>query len=223
MSTTFDDICTFCHEVDGQAGSNLFFDLGLGCTREDYILHESDHFVVMPCIGALTDWYLLIVSKRHTLSVGWLDEAERADLRNLISEVTDLLYQRTGLRSLVFEHGSLDFRNKGGACYDHTHVHVVATDRDHRAFLDQIPEPVAMQECTDWITAAHRLVQEHQRSYLALGTPGQDWIGQATGAPSQFFRRCLATWMGAEEGSWDWLVFPQAERVHHMITDFTNR
>ncbi|MBE2997211.1 HIT domain-containing protein [Nocardiopsis sp. HNM0947] len=220
MSTTFDDICTFCHELNGQASSNLFFDLGLARSRSDYILHESNHFVVMPCIGALTDWYLLIVSKRHTLSVGWLDEAERADLRSLINEVTELVRRRTGLRSLVFEHGSLDFRNKGGACYDHTHVHVVATDRDHQAFLDQIPPPVAMHECPDWVASAHQLVQEHQRSYLALGTPRQDWIGQATGAPSQFFRRCLTTWIGTEKSAWDWLVFPQAERVQRMITDF---
>ncbi len=58
---------------------------------------------------------------------------------------------------------------------------------------------------------------------LALGTPDQDWIGTATGAPSQFFRRCLATWMGAEEGGWDWLTFPQTDRVHRMSMNLTTR
>ncbi|WP_017601177.1 HIT family protein [Nocardiopsis lucentensis] len=215
---TLREICTFCCEVEGGGDSNLFYDLGLARTRGDYVLHETEHFVVMPCIGALTDWYLLIVSKRHTLSVGWLDDAERADLRTLIPQVTDLIRRRSGLDSLVFEHGSFNFRDKGGTCYDHTHIHVVATDRDHHAFLDQIPAPITMRPCTDWIDAARHLVNDQHRSYLALGAPGQDWIGTATGAPSQFFRRCLASWIGAEEGEWDWLTFPQTDRVHRMST-----
>jgi diadenosine tetraphosphate (Ap4A) HIT family hydrolase len=221
--TTLSEICTFCCEVEGGDDSNLFYDLGLARTRTDYVLLESEHFVVMPCIGALTDWYLLIVSKRHTLSVGRLNEAERADLRTLIPQVTGLIRERSGLDSLVFEHGSLDFRDKGGACYDHTHIHVVATGRDHQRFLDHIPAPVIMRPCADWISASRRLVEEEQRSYLALGTPDQDWIGIATGAPSQFFRRCLAAWMGAEEGEWDWLTFPQVDRVHRMSTALTAR
>ncbi|WP_285732710.1 HIT domain-containing protein [Nocardiopsis sp. ATB16-24] len=221
MDDTLREICTFCCEVEGGDDSNLFYDLGLAHDRSDYVLHETDHFVVIPCIGALTDWYLLIVSKRHTLSVGWLDDAERADLRTLIPQVTDLVRGHSGLNSLVFEHGSFDFRDKGGACYDHTHIHVVATDRDPHAFLDQIPAPVTMHPCSDWIDAARHLVEDRQRSYLALGTPGQDWIGTATGAPSQFFRRCLASWMGAEEGEWDWLTFPQADRVQRMSSLLT--
>jgi diadenosine tetraphosphate (Ap4A) HIT family hydrolase len=218
---TLREICTFCCEVEGGDDSNLFYDLGLARTRDDYVVHETDHFVVMPCIGALTDWYLLIVSKRHTLSVGWLNEAERADLRALIPVVTDLIRERSGLDSLVFEHGSFDFRDKGGACYDHTHIHVVATGRDHHAFLDQIPAPITMGPCPDWIDAARHLVDSQQRSYLALGTPGQHWIGTATGAPAQFFRRCLASWIGAEEGEWDWLTFPQTDRVQRMSSLLT--
>src|SRR5699024_5825012 len=65
--TILGEICTFCCEVEGGDDSNLFYDLGLAHTRADYVLLESEHFVVMPCIGALTDWYLIIVSKRHTL------------------------------------------------------------------------------------------------------------------------------------------------------------
>ncbi|WP_017615052.1 HIT family protein [Nocardiopsis salina] len=222
MSTTFDDICTFCHEVDGQAGSNLFFDLGLGRSREDYIFHESDHFVVVPCIGALTDWYLLIVSKRHTLSVGWLDEAERADLRALVNEVTELVRRRACAASSSNTAAWTFATRAGPATTTRTSTSWPPTATTTPSST-RSPPPVAMQQCMDWTDSAHRLVQEHQRSYLALGTPGQDWIGQATGAPSQFFRRCLATWMGAEEGTWDWLVFPQAERVQRMITHFAYR
>ncbi|WP_231493884.1 hypothetical protein [Nocardiopsis sp. CNT312] len=83
------------------------------------------------------------------------------------------------------------------------------------------PHPSPCTPEHDWIDAAHHLVHDRHRSYLALGTPEHDWIGTATGAPSQFFRRCLASWIGAEEGAWDWLTFLQTDRVHRMSTLLT--
>lgn len=215
--TTYDDICTFCYEVRGDETPNLFYDLGLAHTRDDYILQESEHFVVLPCIGALTEWYVLIVSKRHILSAAWLNDAERADLRSLIPEVSRNIGEHSGLDCILFEHGSYDFRDKGGACYDHAHIHLIATDRNPDAFLDHLPDSVHFRPCRDWLNAAQRLVTDQHRSYLALSTPAHDMIATANRAPSQFFRRGLATWMGADPGGWDWLTFPQRERVAHMI------
>ena len=42
-------------------------------------------------------------------------------------------------------------------------------------------------------------------------------------APSQFFRRHLANWLGVEKGSWDWLVYPEVGRVRKMIENLTVR
>ena len=46
---------------------------------------------------------------------------------------------------------------------------------------------------------------------------GLELMAPAAGAPSQFFRRCLSTWLGADDGEWDWLVYPQTERVKAMM------
>lgn len=83
---TYEDICTFCLESKG--GDNVFIDLGVTEGPHDHVLFESDHFIVVPCVGALTDWYVLIVPKRHTLSTGWMTSAEHQDLRVLRREVT---------------------------------------------------------------------------------------------------------------------------------------
>lgn len=211
-----EDICTFCCEVAGGAYSNLFFDLSIGETRDDYILYETEHFVVIPCIGALTDWYVLIVSRRHVLSVGWLVDEERRDLRRVLARVRQELRTVSGRDTIVFEHGSYDFRDKGGACYDHAHVHVVAAERGAKEFLRYIPDTMTMLRCNDWVEYARSLVQEKRVSYLALESDQQEFIGIATGAPSQFFRRCLAKWLGVDAGEWDWLVYPQVERVKSM-------
>lgn len=214
---THEDICTFCCEVSGGSYSNLFYDLDLATTRQGYILHETDYFVVFPCIGALTDWYVLIVSKRHVLSAGWLSLEERDDLRRILTYVRQRLFTMTGFDVITFEHGSYDFRDKGGACYDHAHIHMVATEHSSEGFVRRLPESVAMRECADWVEAARSLVLEHRRSYLALDSGFSKMIGAASGAPPQFFRRCLAAWLGAEEGEWDWLTYPQAKRVKRMI------
>lgn len=213
----YEEICSFCAEVAGSADPNLFYDLGLATSRKEYVLHESENFIVVPCIGALTDWYVLIVSRRHALSVGWLTDIERADLRACIAETQSWLAGVSGQNVLIFEHGSLDFRDKGGACYDHVHIHLVATTNGLSEFLEHIPAPVVLTQCPDWIAAARDTVHAGRTSYLALQADNTHMIAPATGAPSQFFRRCLATWLGAERGEWDWMVYPQIERVTAMM------
>lgn len=102
----------------------------------------------------------------------------------------------------MFEHGSYDFRDKGGACYDHAHIHIIATDRAPDEFVQRLPDSVQMRPSDDWIEDAHQSVTDRRQSYLALSSGNGDMIAEATGAPSQFFRRCLAAWMNAEDGEW---------------------
>lgn len=56
VANDFADICTFCSEVKGDEDLNLFLELGI--SRPEYILHETEHWVVFPCIGALAKWYV---------------------------------------------------------------------------------------------------------------------------------------------------------------------
>ncbi|WP_433683363.1 hypothetical protein [Nocardia sp. CA-119907] len=211
------DICTFCCEVSGGTSSNLFYDLGISPEdSRDYILDETPHFVIFPCIGALVPDYVLIVSKRHTLSAGWFNDEEQADLRQLIDRWTGRLGS-AGNSVVLFEHGSYDFRDKGGACYDHAHIHLIAADAQPEAFVKSVAEDVVLHRCDDWLSAAVDSVQRQERSYLAMRTDGHDYIGNSRQARSQFFRRHLAAWLGAEPGGWDWLVYPEIERVQGMI------
>lgn len=214
---TLADICTFCCEAIGGTESNLFYDLGISEEgSRDYILDETEHFVVFPCIGALTPDYVLLVSKRHVLSAGWLDHEEAEDLRALTARWVQRL-SAGGDNVVLFEHGSFDFRDKGGACYDHAHVHLIATTAEPQAFVNAVAEDVVLQPCDEWLQAASVSVEQQERSYLAMSAIGQDYIGNSRQAKSQFFRRHVARWLGAEPGGWDWLVYPEVERVRGMI------
>jgi diadenosine tetraphosphate (Ap4A) HIT family hydrolase len=212
---TYQDICTFCDEVSG--AEKRFYDLGLAETPDDYQLLQTDDFVVVPCIGALTDWYVLIVPRRHVLSSGWLSDDERTELRKLVDRVTAKLIERTGHEVVTFEHGSYSFRDKGGSCHDHSHVHVVATERPVSDFIDHVGESVELRPCADWIDEAGRIIAESNRSYLALESSAGSMIAIAQNAPSAFFRKSLVRWLGAEPGEDDWLVYPQVERLRTMV------
>lgn len=214
---TYEDICTFCDEVSG--ADSLFYSLGLAADRNGYVLAESEHFVVVPCVGALTDWYVLIVPRRHVLSSGWLTDAERTELRTVRADVVAKVSKASGRQVILFEHGSFSFRDKGGACHDHAHIHVVATDRRVSDFVELVSAHVNLTPCDDWLEEARNFVQSSHRSYLALWSPSGSMIAPAIKAPSQFFRRSLVQWLDEEEGSWDWLVFPQSARLRVMLRE----
>lgn len=211
---THEDICTFCDEVSG--APNSFHELGVA-SGDEYLLHQSENFVVVPCLGALTDWYVLIVPRRHVLSAGWLSAEDRAELRVLKDGVVERVAHRTGEEAVVFEHGSYSFRDKGGACHDHSHVHVVATAKPVADFVRSVCDSVDLQPCADWIEAAAELVGGSHRSYLALESSAGSMIAPANRAPSAFFRKALVVWLGGELGEHDWLVFPHKARLRTMI------
>ncbi|MFD5478817.1 HIT domain-containing protein [Streptomyces hawaiiensis] len=212
---TFEDICTFCNEVSGT--DSPFYDLGIAETPDDYVLYSSENFIVVPCIGPLTDWYVLIVPRRHTLSAGWLGEKERAELRTVSQEVMKRLKERSGRDVVLFEHGSFNFRDKGGSCHDHCHIHVVATEKPIQEFIAEVSGSVELEPCEDWIETAATMVRESSRSYLSLESADGAMIAKATGAPSAFFRKALVHWLDGEPGEHDWLVYPRTDRLRMMI------
>lgn len=211
----FEDICTFCREASGT--ESRFLDLGIAAEAEDYLLDQTEHFVVVPCLGALTDWYVLIVPRRHVLSTGWLDAEERAELRSLSYRTMSRLADRSGQEVVLFEHGSYSFRDKGGSCHDHSHTHIVATDRKVDDFIRHVSASVELEPCDDWIEAAASHIKDSGGSYLALESSAGSKIASANGAPSAFFRKALTSWLGGKLGEEDWLVFPQIDRLRTMV------
>ena len=84
-------------------------------------------------------------------------------------------------------------------------------------FVALVSTHVDLHPCDNWIEAAARLVNENQRSYLALQSEAGAMIAMAGKAPSAFFRKALAQWLAVDPGEHDWLVYPQVERLRRMI------
>lgn len=213
---TYEEICSFCTELRGEEAANLYFIMGLANSSDEYLLYEDDAFGIIPCIGAMTDEYFLVIPKTHVLSSGWLPERERQHLRSLLAALRREL-EVNGKQVVFFEHGSLSFRNKGGNCYDHAHVHAVVTDLGAAAFINEIPAAVQFHETSDWIEDAHALLTRERVSYVSIEDGQSSHIGVAVDVPSQFFRQALARALRIPAEESDWIAYPQAGRVKGML------
>lgn len=85
---------------------------------------NSEHFIVLPSLGALVPGWVLVVPRRPILNLGALNEIERADLdalvhylRNVLSSVTNDVFE--------FEHGPQDRDSSVGCGVDQAHLHLV--------------------------------------------------------------------------------------------------
>ena len=109
--------CPFCKEF--QLGYPPFWRSG-----ESRILHETEHFIVLPSVGQIVEGYLLILSKVHYISIGGVPVDLYGELEELLSKVKRVLVEAYGT-SVVFEHGPSSEEELGGCCLVHAHLHIV--------------------------------------------------------------------------------------------------
>ncbi len=91
---------------------------------EDNLIFESANFLVFPTKGQVTEGYLLIVPKRHTICFGELTTSEIEEFTQVKAKITDALLQTYGQRPIFFEHGIV------GQTVKHAHIHAVPTNTD---------------------------------------------------------------------------------------------
>lgn len=191
--------CTLCAELDGKEYNNLCF-LVFG-KKINRILKETDNFVVIPTIGHFVDGYLLIISKKHFISMGSLPKTMFSELKYLIRETKKVLYNSYDKKTILFEHGAVgeSFEKRAGCCTVHMHLHVVPVEID---LLRRIKE----NYCGKEIISIESLCEYYQRRmpYLFYEDNNENkYVFEAHQVVSQYFRQILALELGAEEkGDW---------------------
>lgn len=90
---------------------------------ENTIIEETKYFYIIPDLGSLVRGYLLIVSKKHILSMSKLNKKEMLEYRKLISKYRNLFYKIYGKYPILFEHGSgSDLATSASIIHAHTHI-----------------------------------------------------------------------------------------------------
>ena len=209
-----DHVCAFCAEIAGSSDHNLFHDLLGPAIGDDYLLAQTDEFVVMPSIGALTPGYCLVLPRRHVPSFGHLPAELDGELDTLLATVRAGLSTELGMRVVMYEHGSMSTDRPAGSCADHAHLHVVAVPSD----VD-LRTPFESEFEVRALAGLGQLRGQVDRDTPYLFLDDGDGVRLATDAPtvrSQYFRRELATQLGRPD-AWDWVVFPEPALVAATI------
>ena len=214
MERVFDLNCSFCNEINHKA-SNNFYEIYLKDyftkkNKKDRILCENDNFIIMPMVGPLVKEYLLLVPKGHYLSFSHMDESLLLEAESLIDKTRNIFFERYGLPSIVFEHGAMSHKFKGGCCSDHAHIHIVGTQAD--AYDGICQSGYLPQKIMD-ITQL-RMQKERNMAYLFYMTQDNNkYVFDAPIVEGQFIRKVIAKKIGATERAYwnnnirlDWMV-----------------
>ncbi|NSC25226.1 hypothetical protein FM076_30380 [Streptomyces albus subsp. chlorinus] len=213
------EICSFCAEIHRRPEHNLLATLLDDVPPADFVLHETERFVVIPGVGAVCPGYVLIVPKAHVLSAGHLDEDHDAEFDDLFTRLEGYLTTQFGRPVTAFEHGAESFRNRGGSCTDHAHIHVfpAATEVD---LSSELRKEFALRPVEGLTAPARDQVRRRQRAYLWLRTrSGRAWMCDAPHALSQYVRRILVAQLGRPD-EWDWAVFPGTDHIRVTMERF---
>ena len=190
-------VCKFCEKYGGSTNESQI---------ADHIVFESENFVVVPSIGSIIPGWLLIVPRKHFLSVGSFHEEMFHEFLEIRTVAVEALTECFG-SVFSFEHGAVRERESIGCGVDHAHMHLVAADLDLVASVKEMSKSLLEWRPVSGIASAGRYVV-NQLPYVFIQPPsGEAWIGSAQIVESQLVRKAIATHAG-QAGSWDWKKHP---------------
>ncbi len=180
----------------------------------DTPLFESPNFISVPSLGSLVQGWLLLVPKRHVLSMGTLPDSMHHELNEFKAILCAALTECYGA-AVAFEHGPSAENSAAGCGVDHAHLHIVPTTIDlAMKVTPYLPAGVK------WTPAGLRECQEaHRRGldYLYFEKPNErGWIATDRALGSQLFRRAIAAELGIPE-QYSWREHPQLPNTMETI------
>src|SRR5579871_534235 len=198
--------CLFCSIQDILNSSN----------PEDEIIDESESFYAKAALGHFVFGYTLIISKEHLLSFAHLPEYLFRELEAFRGKVIDKLHNICQHPISTMEHGAISRCQRGGACIDHAHLHLMPLATDLYPILST---RFAFDELGS--IGELRGFKDSQIPYLYYQREGLRGHGVqlAQDVPSQLLRRIACQALGEPE-LWDWRVKPLRDMLQRFMNEY---
>ncbi len=196
-----DNNCEFCIEFETPKKS-AFYRLFSKYNLSSRIIYETTSYVALAGLGALSDGYILLLPKKHYLSLASLPKDEIIEFELFKEEVTERI--RSEYNNLIcFEHGAVSSKIRAGCCIDHAHLHVCPCPIDLSPLIDILFKKQHLTRLWELNSFAKKKIpylfyenqEGHMFTYLIEGE-----------LEPQFLRRLWAEALGLQD-QWDWAVF----------------
>lgn len=182
----------------------------------DRPIFESTNFVALASLGSLVEGWLLLVPKKHVISMGALDSRLTDELQHVKAVLAAQLHDQYSQEVCVFEHGPSTSNRPIGCSVDHAHLHVVPLDFDlAEAAVPFLPDSASWQAAT---VDSCRTAFEAGQDYLFVEQPvGIARIVTNDRFGSQILRKAIAARLGVPD-EFNWREYPQLDVVARTIT-----
>lgn len=196
--------CCFCKEYSNRFDNQYYNGLGREIDVSSRILFETNNWYVVPALGCLTVGYVLLICKLHYQSLANLSVELYQELLVLKCLVENTIFCQTGLKCLVFEHGSTNPCCVGANSVDHVHLHIVPVAKTIWTDMVKKYGLTGFVAMTTYESLFSLWKSSLPQTYLLFQDIDEKihYNPDATGFPSQFFRRYLASYFGIKQ--WDW-------------------
>jgi ATP adenylyltransferase len=196
--------CSFCAEINGENENNFFLQIVRDLPYDDRIILKNDLFCLIPTIGCFIKGYTILVTLKHYDSYSMIDINSLKRIDTILKKIKQF-YNRKFQGLTIFEHGCVDACNKAGACYQHSHLHIVPVSLN----IDDIPlsNLIRINSIQDLT-----IFNKTQESYLYLSLSEGDYVAVNPQISSQFMRKIIAKVIGKED-YWNWRKYPFLENM----------
>ena len=200
-SSTHKQKCFLCKIVEGHP------------LKPEHILYESKNYFVIPGEGAFMEGYVMIVPKKHIMSMAELAEQDEEIYKEFLGVLNDMRFILESVyhkKIFVFECGS----GKGGSgkhetSIVHAHVHLVPSDIPVLKSVQNsglYPALITSKSLKLYGEYPYKLYIDQEDTWYIVSDPD-------TYFPRQHPRQILADYMGLEEGVYNWRTHPYRERM----------
>lgn len=200
-----DQQCPFCAELEND-GLSIFSSM-MGDRLASRVVYEDEDFVVMPPLGEFMEGGLLLLTRRHILSLAHLPAAAFARLERLLSAISEALRSRWGVSPLVFEHGPAPQWGKGVCCVDHAHLNIFPAAVDVHPQLAE-----RMNLALDSLADLARLRRAEFGYLFVQENDGRRRAYDGQNVPTQMVRRIITTHLGMPD-RWHWRDYPGRDEL----------
>jgi diadenosine tetraphosphate (Ap4A) HIT family hydrolase len=198
--------CLFCSIQEMSNPSN----------PEDEIIDESENFYAKAALGHFVFGYTLIISKEHFPSFAYVPEHLFPELEAFRNHVLDKLHNIRQHPISIMEHGAFNRCQRGGACIDHAHLHLMPLATDLYPVLS---ERFSFDELGS--ISELRRFRDAQVPYLYYQREGlrSHGVGLSQDVPSQMLRQIACQALGTPE-LWDWRNRPLRDVLQRFTGEY---